>query len=58
MRSISWAEEARDSVELARSYEEQGLDGDVYDEVVQMCVDYSREEWARSVADLMRWVEE
>ena len=58
MRPISWAEEARDSVELARSYEEQGLDGDVYDEVAQMCADHSREEWARSVADLMRWVEE
>lgn len=58
MRSISWAEEARDSVELARTYEEQGLDGDVYDEVVEMCVDYSREEWAQAVADLMCWVGE
>jgi len=57
MRPISWAEEARDSVELAREYEEQGLDGEDA-ELVRMCADYSREEWAQAVADLMCWVGE
>lgn len=53
----TWAQEARDSVELAREYEEYGLDGEDA-ELVRMCVDYSREEWVQAVEGLMRWVGE